>query len=127
MSDGDRAEVRLGATGADEAIRAAEDVRGAYVRAASGISDAWQGLGGRITGAVGGAIRSVGSSVSTLAQDSIRLATALGNVSLARAVEQARALDETVGRMAIGRGVQLADLGDKLTRASKGILVGEPA
>ncbi len=127
MSDGERAEVHLGATGTDEAIRAAEDVRGAYVRAAGGISDAWQGLGGKITSAVGGAVRSVGSSVSTLAQDSIRLATALGNVSLASAVGQARTLDETLGRMATGRGVQLAELGEKLTKASKGILVGEPA
>lgn len=126
MGDGDRAEVRLGASGSDDVIRSFEDIRGAAVRSAAGTADAWQGVGSKMTTAVGGATRSIGSSLGTLAQDSIRVATALGNVSLARGVETARQFDDVLGRVVASRGVQLAELNTKLTATSKSILVGEP-
>lgn len=127
MGDGgDRAEVRLGASGADDVIRTAEDVRAAYERAADGVGNAWQNVGSKITGAVGGAIKSIGGSIGTLATDSIRLATAMGNISLARAVDSARQFDEQLGRITASRGIGLAELNTRLTATSKNILIGEP-
>ena len=110
-STGDRAEIQLGVRGQEETIRAADDVRAAYVRSASGIADSFRGVGGHIRGAVGSAVTSVGSSLSTLAQDSIRVATALHNISLAGAVDDAKRFDEALGRLVAAKGVQLADFG----------------
>lgn len=126
MGSGDRAEVRLGATGADDVIRDAESIKSAYVGAAGAISDAWKDMGGRM-GLVGSGIKAIGSSITTLTQDTIRLATAANNISLARAVDSARSFDDTLGRIVASKGVQLADLNTKLTATSKAILVGEPA
>src|SRR4051812_34802368 len=114
MGDGDRAEVRLGATGSDDVVRAAEDIETAYVRSARGIGEAFQGTGSKISSALGGAVRDVGRGIATLAQDSIRLATAFGNLSLAHAVDSARQLDDQLGRIVVSRGIQFTDLSAKL-------------
>src|SRR3954471_194510 len=106
----DRAEIRLGASGGEELVRLADDLRGSWTKAASSIGEAWNGVGGRITGAVGGALRAVGGQFAQFAQDAIRVATLAHNITLAGAVESARQFDDTLGRLVVSKGVQLADL-----------------
>src|SRR3954471_13384073 len=122
----DRADVQLGVRGQEETIRAAEDIRGAYTRAAHGIGEAFHGVGGKIRGAVGGVIEDIGESIKEVSSDAVRLSAVFGRMNLDEAVESAERYNETIARVATGWGVKAGEIKTKMTEVSKGILVGEP-
>ena len=122
----DRAEVQLGVRGQEETIRAAEDIRGAYTRAAHGMSEAFHGVGGKIRGAVGGVIEDIGESIKEVSSDAVRLSAVFGRMNLDEAVESAERYNESIARIATSWGAKSGEIKTKLTEVSKGILVGEP-
>jgi hypothetical protein len=106
----DRAEIRFGASGT-------EDV----VSAVGRIKDSMSGLEGSITGGVGKAVGAVAGQLGAMAQTALHVATALGTINIAAAVEQAKAFNEQIARMSVASGQSVADLNARFTDIRKAV------
>lgn len=121
-----RAEIGLGVSGQDKVIRAAEDIRSAYVRTASHIGTAFHGVGGRIRSALGSAIENVGDSLQDLTKEATRAVSEFGRFNLDSAIRSAEQFNQGIARTAVAWGQHAGKLKENLTGVSKTILVGEP-
>src|SRR4051812_10157570 len=93
------AKIRVALDGSDEAAAGFDRVGGAS-----------ESAGQRIRSALGGAVRDVGRSIAGLATESLKLVTSMGGMSMGQAVEEAKRLDMTITRLALGSRRSFADM-----------------
>lgn len=95
------------------------------VRGGQRIEDSWTRTGDRLRSSVGGAVREVGRGMAGLAQDALRVATAMHSISLASLVEESKRLDSGFTRFSIGARTNLQQLKQDFRGASLRTLVDE--
>lgn len=108
MSAEAEATLRLGLEGDDEVVKGGERINLTYSR-----------MGERLKSAVGGAVREVGRGFAQLAQDAVRVATAMQGLSLAQTVEQAKALEFAYTRVGIAGKRSMEDVKKEIRETSK--------
>ena len=108
MSAEAEATLRLGLEGEDEVVKGGERIDLTYSR-----------MGERLKSAVGGAVREVGRGFAQLAQDAVRVATAMQGLSLAQTVEQAKALEFAYTRVGIAGKRSMEDVKKEIRETSK--------
>lgn len=93
------------------------------VRAGDRISQRWSGIGDKVRDSVGGAVRSVAGAAASLAQDTVRIATAMGSINLAQLVNDSKALNLQVQRYAIANKTNFAETKKNADALSKSMLM----
>lgn len=93
------------------------------VRAGDRISQRWSGIGDKVRDSVGGAVKSVAGAAASLAQDTVRIATAMGSINLAQLVNDSKALNLQVQRYAIANKTNFAETKKNADALSKSMLM----
>jgi hypothetical protein len=93
------------------------------VRAGDRISQRWSGIGDKVRDSVGGAVKSVAGAAASLAQDTIRIATAMGSINLAQLVNDSKMLNLQVQRYAIANKGNVAEIKQNADALSRSMLV----
>lgn len=93
------------------------------VRAGDRISQRWSGIGDKVRDSVGGAVKSVAGAAASLAQDTIRIATAMGSINLAQLVNDSKMLNLQVQRYAIANKSNVAEIKQNADALSRSMLL----
>ena len=93
------------------------------VRAGERIQQKWASIGGTVKDSVGGAVRSVASAAASLAQDTIRVATAMGSINIAQLAADSKTLNLQISRYAVGNRQNLRDLKQETDALAKKLLL----
>ena len=96
----DRAEVQLGVRGQEETIRAADDIRGAYTRAAHGMGRHSAASAARSAALLAESSRTSARASRRSAATPFGSSAVFGRIDLDEAVESAERYNETIARVA---------------------------